>query len=93
MRALGLTYQDVRSERLIVAIDFGVKKNILRLLRKHVGNVTVVNAQISFEELLALNPDGVFLSNGPGDPEPCDYAIESYSATLAILICQSLVSV
>ena len=69
-------YQEVSSEKLIVAIDFGIKKNILRLLKKHVGNVTVVNAQISFDELLALNPDGVFLSNGPGDPEPCNYAIK-----------------
>ena len=69
-------YQEVSSEKLIVAIDFGIKKNILRLLKKHVGNVTVVNAQISFDELLALNPDGVFLSNGPGDPGPCDYAIK-----------------
>ena len=69
-------YKEVSSEKLIVAIDFGIKKNILRLLKKHVGNVSVVNAQISFDELLALNPDGVFLSNGPGDPEPCDYAIK-----------------
>lgn len=69
-------YQEVSSEKLIVAIDFGIKKNILRLLKKHVGNVTVVNAQISLDELLELNPDGIFLSNGPGDPEPCDYAIK-----------------
>ena len=77
-------YQDINSERLIVAVDFGVKKNILRLLSKHVGQVKVVNAQISFEELLALNPDGVFLSNGPGDPEPCDYAIELIQKLLDI---------
>ena len=77
-------YQDVSSERQIVAIDFGIKKNILRLLKKHVGNVTVVNAQISFDELLALNPDGVFLSNGPGDPEPCDYAINLIEKLLQI---------
>ena len=77
-------YQDINSERLIVAVDFGVKKNILRLLSKHVGQVKVVNAQISFEELLALNPDGVFLSNGPGDPEPCNYAIELIQKLLDI---------
>ena len=68
-------YLASKNDKLIVAIDFGVKKNILRLLRKHVGKVYVVNAQISFEELIKLKPDGVFLSNGPGDPEPCDYAI------------------
>ncbi|MDB9813990.1 glutamine-hydrolyzing carbamoyl-phosphate synthase small subunit [Gammaproteobacteria bacterium] len=77
-------YEEVSSERLIVAIDFGIKRNILRLLKKHVGNVMVVNAQISFDELLALNPDGVFLSNGPGDPEPCDYAIELIEKLLQI---------
>ena len=77
-------YQEVSSEKLIVAIDFGIKKNILRLLKKHVGNVTVVNAQISFDELLALNPDGVFLSNGPGDPGPCDYAIKLIEQLLEI---------
>ena len=69
-------YQEVKNEKLIVAVDFGVKKNILRLLRKHAGKVEVVNAQISFDELMKLKPDGVFLSNGPGDPEPCDYAIK-----------------
>jgi carbamoyl-phosphate synthase small subunit len=77
-------YQDINTERLIVAVDFGIKKNILRLLSKHVGQVKVVNAQISFDELLALNPDGVFLSNGPGDPEPCDYAIELIQKLLDI---------
>ena len=77
-------YQDINTDRLIVAVDFGIKKNILRLLSKHVGQVKVVNAQISFDELLALNPDGVFLSNGPGDPEPCDYAIELIQKLLNI---------
>ena len=77
-------YQDINKERLIVAVDFGIKKNILRLLSKHVGQVKVVNAHISFEELIALNPDGVFLSNGPGDPEPCDYAIELIQKLLDI---------
>ena len=77
-------YQEVKNEKLIVAVDFGVKKNILRLLRKHVGKVEVVNAQISFNELMKLKPDGVFLSNGPGDPEPCDYAIELIQQLLDI---------
>ena len=77
-------YEEVSNNRQIVAIDFGIKKNILRLLKQHVGNVTVVNAQISFDELLALNPDGVFLSNGPGDPEPCDYAINLIEKLLQI---------
>ena len=77
-------YQEVKNEKLIVAVDFGVKKNILRLLRKHVGKVKVVNAQTSFDELMKLQPDGVFLSNGPGDPEPCDYAIELIQQLLNI---------
>lgn len=59
----------------VVAYDFGVKKNILRMLAERGCRLTVVPAQTSAAEVLALNPDGVFLSNGPGDPEPCDYAI------------------
>lgn len=59
----------------VVAYDFGVKQNILRLLADRECRITVVPAQTSAAEVLALNPDGVFLSNGPGDPEPCDYAI------------------
>jgi carbamoyl-phosphate synthase small subunit len=61
----------------VVAYDFGVKRNILRLLADHGCRVTVVPAQTSAEEALQLNPDGIFLSNGPGDPEPCDYAINA----------------
>ena len=76
--------KEVKDDKLIVAIDFGVKKNILRLLRKHVGKVQVVNAQIGFEELMKRKPDGVFLSNGPGDPEPCDYAIRLIQQLLDI---------
>lgn len=59
----------------VVAYDFGVKRNILRMLAERGCDVTVVPAQTSAQEVLAMNPDGVFLSNGPGDPEPCDYAI------------------
>jgi len=77
-------YQEVKNEKLIIAVDFGVKKNILRLLRKHVGKVQVVNAEINFDELTSLKPDGVFLSNGPGDPEPCNYAIELIQQLLEI---------
>jgi len=61
----------------VVAYDFGVKRNILRLLVDHNCRVTVVPAQTSAEDVLAMSPDGVFLSNGPGDPEPCTYAIEA----------------
>jgi carbamoyl-phosphate synthase small subunit len=59
----------------VVAYDFGIKRNILRLLADHGCRVTVVPAQAPAEQVLALSPDGIFLSNGPGDPEPCDYAI------------------
>jgi len=61
----------------VVAYDFGVKRNILRLFADHGCRVTVVPAQTSAKEVLELAPDGVFLSNGPGDPEPCDYAIRA----------------
>ncbi|MDQ3511432.1 MAG: carbamoyl phosphate synthase small subunit, partial [Pseudomonadota bacterium] len=61
----------------VVAYDFGCKLNILRMLAERGCRVTVVPAQTSAAEVLALKPDGVFLSNGPGDPAPCDYAIVS----------------
>ena len=61
----------------VVAYDFGVKRNILRILSDLGCRMTVVPATTPAEEVLALAPDGVFLSNGPGDPEPCDYAIEA----------------
>ncbi|OOZ41764.1 carbamoyl phosphate synthase small subunit [Solemya pervernicosa gill symbiont] len=66
----------------VVAYDFGVKRNILRMLVDRGCRLTVVPAQTPAEEVLKLNPDGVFLSNGPGDPEPCTYAIESISKIL-----------
>ncbi|PKM37808.1 MAG: carbamoyl-phosphate synthase small subunit [Gammaproteobacteria bacterium HGW-Gammaproteobacteria-10] len=66
----------------VVAFDFGIKRNILRLLANRGCRVTVVPAQTPAEKVLAMNPDGVFLSNGPGDPEPCDYAIEAIKKIL-----------
>ncbi len=61
----------------VVAYDYGVKRNILRILAEHGCRMTVVPAQTPADQVLAMNPDGIFLSNGPGDPEPCDYAIEA----------------
>jgi carbamoyl-phosphate synthase small subunit len=66
----------------VVAYDFGVKRNILRLLANRGCRVTVVPAKTPAADVLALKPDGVFLSNGPGDPEPCDYAIEAIKTIL-----------
>ena len=66
----------------VIAYDYGIKENILRLLTEHVGKVKVINARTPFEEIIKLNPKGIFLSNGPGDPEPCDYAIESIKKIL-----------
>ncbi len=61
----------------VVAFDYGVKRNILRMLAERGCKVTVLPAQASAADALALNPDGIFLANGPGDPEPCDYAIKA----------------
>lgn len=66
----------------VVAYDFGVKRNILRMLVERGCDLTVVPAQTPASEVLAMNPDGVFLSNGPGDPEPCDYAIAAIKEVL-----------
>lgn len=66
----------------IVAMDFGIKRNILRMLAQRRCKITVVPAQTSLTDILALQPDGVFLSNGPGDPEPCDYAITTIQGIL-----------
>ncbi|NJD84766.1 carbamoyl-phosphate synthase small subunit [Candidatus Erwinia dacicola] len=66
----------------VVAYDYGVKRNILRMLVDRGCRLTVVPAQVPAEDVLKLNPDGVFLSNGPGDPEPCDYAITAIKRLL-----------
>ncbi|HWW20067.1 MAG TPA: glutamine-hydrolyzing carbamoyl-phosphate synthase small subunit [Steroidobacteraceae bacterium] len=67
----------------VVAYDYGVKRNILRVLSDQGCRITVVPATTSAQDVLSVNPDGVFLSNGPGDPEPCDYAIKAISELLA----------
>jgi len=67
----------------VVAYDYGVKRNILRMLVERGCDLTVVPAQTPAKDVLAMNPDGVFLSNGPGDPEPCDYAIANIKQILA----------
>jgi carbamoyl-phosphate synthase small subunit len=68
----------------VVAYDFGIKRNILRLLADQDCRITVVPATTPAADVLAMNPDGVFLSNGPGDPEPCDYAIEAIKQLLDV---------
>ena len=78
--ALGAGHQDRDPQAArfhVVAYDYGIKRNILRMLVDRGCRVTVVPAQTPAANVLAMSPDGVFLSNGPGDPEPCDYAIEA----------------
>jgi carbamoyl-phosphate synthase small subunit len=80
---LGVGHKDLApadQEFHVVAYDYGVKRNILRMLVERGCRLTVVPAQTPAADVLALNPDGVFLSNGPGDPEPCDYAISAIEA-------------
>jgi len=79
------THPEPLDEKLpyhVVAYDFGVKRNILRMMVDRGCRITVVPAQTPAEQVLALNPDGIFLANGPGDPEPCDYAIEAIGTLL-----------
>ena len=77
---LGQGYsKSVNAKFNVVAFDYGVKRNILRMLVERGCKVTVLPAQATAEDALALKPDGIFLSNGPGDPEPCDYAIKAIS--------------
>jgi carbamoyl-phosphate synthase small subunit len=74
--ALGVGYKKIDAAKFhVVAYDYGVKHNILRMLADRGCRVTVVPSQMPAADVLAMKPDGVFLSNGPGDPEPCDYAI------------------
>ena len=81
---LGRGYGRLEAARLhVAAYDFGVKHNILRLLASRGCRITVVPATTPAAEVLRLKPDGVFLSNGPGDPEPCDYAIEATREIIA----------
>ena len=70
-------WESTEAVRHVVAFDFGVKRNILRMLSDRGCRVTVVPAQTTAEEALALKPDGIFLSNGPGDPEPVTYVVET----------------
>jgi carbamoyl-phosphate synthase small subunit len=80
---LGKGYRAPAESRFhVVAYDYGVKHNILRMLVERGARVTVVPAALPAKEVLRLKPDGVFLSNGPGDPEPCDYAIEAIGEIL-----------
>ncbi|MDX2321273.1 MAG: glutamine-hydrolyzing carbamoyl-phosphate synthase small subunit [Moritella sp.] len=79
----GLPADATDSRFHVVAYDYGVKRNILRMLVDRDCRLTVVPAQATAKEVLALNPDGIFLSNGPGDPEPCDYAITAIKEILA----------
>ena len=82
--ALGSGYGALADARHhVVAYDFGVKRNILRMLASRGCRVTVVPATTPAAEVLKLRPDGIFLSNGPGDPEPCDYAIEAVRELIA----------
>src|SRR5260370_16608965 len=81
--AMGEAQSTEETQRFrVVAYDYGIKQNILRLLVDHACEVVVVPAKTSAEDALALKPDGVFLSNGPGDPEPATYAIETIRAML-----------
>ena len=82
--ALGAGYQRVENPKFhVVAYDYGVKHNILRMLAERGCRITVVPAQATAAEALALKPDGVFLSNGPGDPAACDYAINAIQEIIA----------
>ena len=78
--------QSIHNQYHVVAMDFGVKTNILNLLSDRGCKITVVPAQSSFDEVMSYDPDGVFLSNGPGDPEPCDYAISCIKEMLSLNI-------
>ena len=81
--ALGKGYRKLDNARFhVVAYDYGIKHNILRLIAERGARITVVPAVLPAKDVLKLRPDGVFLANGPGDPEPCDYAIEAIGEIL-----------
>lgn len=75
--------QQAKPSFRVVAFDYGIKYNILRMLAERGCDVTVLPAQSTIDDALALSPDGIFLSNGPGDPEPCDYAIRATREAIA----------
>jgi len=80
---LGTGYRKLENPRFhVVAYDYGIKHNILRLIAERSARITVVPASLPARDVLKLRPDGVFLANGPGDPEPCDYAIEAIGEIL-----------
>ena len=80
---LGKGHRKIENPRFhVVAYDYGIKRNILRMIAERGARVTVVPAQTPAREVLKMKPDGVFLANGPGDPEPCDYAIEAIGEIL-----------
>ncbi len=84
---LGAGYGQQTEPRFhVVAFDYGVKRNILRMLAERGCRLTVLPATATAEQALALKPDGIFLSNGPGDPEPCDYAIQAIGELVAAKI-------
>src|SRR6185503_17224890 len=79
----GKGYRRIENPRHhVVAYDYGIKRNILRMIAERGAKVTVVPAQFAARDVLKMKPDGVFLANGPGDPEPCDYAIEAIGEIL-----------
>jgi carbamoyl-phosphate synthase small subunit len=80
---LGKGYRRIENPKFhVVAFDYGIKRNILRMLADRSARITVVPAQTPAKDVLKMKPDGVFLANGPGDPEPCDYAIEAIGEIL-----------
>jgi carbamoyl-phosphate synthase small subunit len=82
-KASGSGYRRIENPRFhVVAYDYGIKHNILRMIVERSARVTVVPAQLPARDVLRMKPDGVFLANGPGDPEPCDYAIEAIGEIL-----------
>src|ERR1051326_8143391 len=80
---LGKGYRRIENPKFhVVAFDYGIKRNILRMLADRSARITVVPAQTPAKDVLKMKPDGVFLANGPGDPEPCDYAIDAIGEIL-----------